>query len=251
MKRYLAALAAASMVFAGCTSDSSSSGKRGMTNMETGALIGAVGGAAVGAVAYKKNRTAGAIVGAVGGGLAGGAVGAYMDSQKKDLEKNLHKEIQAGSTRVDKMPNDVVRITMTNQTAFDTNSTTVKPGFYTTMDKVGDVVTRYGKTTLTIVGHTDTRACGVQPEIVRAAFASRCPLPGIEGRQSCAPRDIGQGLDRSHRQQRYRSRSTGKPPRRNLCRAGTGQLEWNSHGNFIKSDRVAKATNPRVVPAFA
>jgi len=128
-----------------------------MTNMETGAIIGAVGGAVVGAVAYKKNRTAGAIVGAVGGGLAGGAVGAYMDSQKKDLEKNLHKEIQAGSARVDKMPNDVVRITMTNQTAFDTNSTAIKPGFYSTMDKVADVVIRYGKTTLTIVGHTDNK----------------------------------------------------------------------------------------------
>lgn len=157
MKRYLAALAALSMLLTGCTSDSSSSGKRGMTNMETGAIIGAVGGAVVGAVAYKKNRTAGAIVGAVGGGLAGGAVGAYMDSQKKDLEKNLHKEIQAGSARVDKMPNDVVRITMTNQTAFDTNSTTIKPGFYSTMDKVADVVIRYGKTTLTVVGHTDNK----------------------------------------------------------------------------------------------
>ena len=157
MKRYVAAIVVLSMLISGCTSDSSSSGKRGMTDMETGAIIGAVGGAVVGAVAYKKNRTAGAVVGAVGGGLAGGAVGAYMDSQKKDLEKNLHKEIQSGSTRVDKMPNDVVRITMTNQTAFDTNSTTVKPGFYPTMDKVADVVIRYGKTTLTIVGHTDNK----------------------------------------------------------------------------------------------
>jgi outer membrane protein OmpA-like peptidoglycan-associated protein len=128
-----------------------------MTNMETGAIVGAVGGAVLGAVAYKKNRTAGAIIGAVGGGLAGGAVGAYMDSQKKDLEKNLHKEIQAGSVRLDKMPNDVVRITMTNQTAFDTKSTTIRPGFYSTMDKVADVVIRYGKTTLTIVGHTDNK----------------------------------------------------------------------------------------------
>ncbi len=157
MKRYVAAVAALSLVIAACTSDSSSSGKRGMTNMETGAIIGAVGGAVIGAVAYKKNRTMGAIVGAVGGGLAGGAVGAYMDSQKKDLEKNLHKEIQAGSARVDKMPNDVVRITMTNQTAFDTNSTAIKPGFYSTMDKVADVVIRYGKTTLTVVGHTDNK----------------------------------------------------------------------------------------------
>ena len=157
MKRRVAAVAALSVLIGGCTSDSSSSGKRGMTNTETGAIIGAVSGAVIGAVAYKKNRTAGAIVGAVGGGLAGGAVGAYMDSQKKDLEKNLHKEIQAGSARVEKMPNDVVRITMTSQTAFDTDSTAIKPGFYSTMDKVADVVIRYGKTTLTIVGHTDNK----------------------------------------------------------------------------------------------
>ncbi len=95
------------------------------------------------------------MLGAVGGGLAGGAVGAYMDSQKRDLEKNLAKEIQAGQARVDKLPNDVVRITMTTQTAFDTNSAAIKPGFDTTMDKLADVVVRYAKTTLTVVGHTD------------------------------------------------------------------------------------------------
>lgn len=157
MKQYVATLVIASLMVSGCTSDGSASGKRGMTNLETGAAIGAVSGAVIGAVAYKKNRTMGAVVGAVGGGLAGGAIGAYMDSQKKDLEKNLHKEIQAGAARVDKMPNNVVRITMTNQTAFDTNSTSIKPGFYSTMDKVADVVIRYGKTTLTIVGHTDNK----------------------------------------------------------------------------------------------
>jgi outer membrane protein OmpA-like peptidoglycan-associated protein len=53
------------------------------------------------------------------------------------------------------MPNNVIRITMTNQTAFDTDRTEVKPGFYSTMDKLADVVVRYGKTTLTVVGHTD------------------------------------------------------------------------------------------------
>ena len=157
MKRYVATLVIAGLIVSGCTSDGSASGKRGMTNLETGAAIGAVSGAVIGAVAYKKNRTMGAVVGAVGGGLAGGAIGAYMDSQKKDLEKNLHKEIQAGAARVDKMPNNVVRITMTNQTAFDTNSTSIKPAFFSTMDKVADVVIRYGKTTLTIVGHTDNK----------------------------------------------------------------------------------------------
>jgi outer membrane protein OmpA-like peptidoglycan-associated protein len=156
MKRTLSLILAGSIVVSGCASDGSADGKRPMTNMETGALIGAVGGAVVGAVAYKQNRTAGAIVGAVGGGLAGGAVGAYMDSQKKDFEKNLAKEAKSGAARVEKMPNNVVKITMTNQTAFEVDSAQVKPGFNSTMDKVADVVIRYGKTTLTVVGHTDT-----------------------------------------------------------------------------------------------
>jgi outer membrane protein OmpA-like peptidoglycan-associated protein len=156
MKCYLALLVIASIAVSGCTSTGSASGKRPMTNMEKGAIIGAASGAVIGAVAYKKNRTAGAVVGAVGGGLAGGAVGAYMDSQKKDLEKNLKKEIESGAAKVQKMENDVVKITMTNQTAFDTGSAEIKPGFYTTMDRVADVVIRYAKTTLTIVGHTDS-----------------------------------------------------------------------------------------------
>jgi outer membrane protein OmpA-like peptidoglycan-associated protein len=155
IKRTLAGVVILSLAVSGCSSTGSADGKRPMTNMEMGALLGAAGGAVVGAVAYKKNRTKGAIIGAVGGGLAGGAVGAYMDSQKKDLEKNLSKEIAAGQARVDKMSNDVVRITMTNATAFDVNSSQIKPGFNSTMDKVADVVIRYGKTTLTVVGHTD------------------------------------------------------------------------------------------------
>ena len=141
MKRYAAAVAVLSLMVSGCASDSSTSGKRGMTNMETGAIIGAAGGAVVGAVAYKKNRTAGAIVGAVGGGLAGGTIGAYMDSQKKDLDKNLRRDPVRFCARR-QMPNNVVRIHHDQSTAFDTNSTAVKPGFYSTMDKVADVVIR-------------------------------------------------------------------------------------------------------------
>jgi len=142
------------MALAGCEGIPRPS-DRPFEGWEKGAAIGAVGGAVLGAVAYKRDRTKGAVIGAVGGGLAGGAVGAYMDRQKRDLEKNLAREIQAGQARVEKMPNNLVRITMTSQTAFDTNSTMIKPGFHTTLDKLADVVVRYGKTTLTIVGHTD------------------------------------------------------------------------------------------------
>ena len=152
MKRYV--VVAVSMAFAGCADLQRPSG-RPLESMETGILVGAGVGAVVGAVAYHQNRSKGALIGAVGGGLAGAAVGSYMDSQKRDLEKNLGQEIQSGEARVEKMPNDVVRITMTSHTAFDTDSVNIKPAFHSTMDKLADVVVRYGKTTLTIVGHTD------------------------------------------------------------------------------------------------
>ncbi len=146
--KYWAPILATSIALAGCAD-------RPLTYTEQGAIIGAASGAVIGAVAYKKNRTKGAVVGAVGGGLAGAGVGAYMDAQKRDLEKNLAQEIQAGQARVEKLPGDVVRVTMTNQTAFETDSSTIKAGFNSTMDKLADVVVRYGKTTLVVVGHTD------------------------------------------------------------------------------------------------
>lgn len=148
MRKQVLMLVAAGVALAACAD-------RPLTYTESGILIGAASGAAIGAVAYKKDRTKGAVIGAVGGGLAGGAVGAYMDSQKRDLEKNLAPEIQAGQARVQKLSDQVVLVTMTNQTAFETDSATVKSGFNSTMDKLADVVVRYGKTTLTIVGHTD------------------------------------------------------------------------------------------------
>ena len=151
MRTSLSAMLAASLALAGCANDPN----RPMTRAQSGALIGALGGAVLGAMAYKKNRTKGAVVGAVGGGLAGAAVGSYMDSQRRDLEKNLAPEIQAGQARVQKLSDQVVLVTMTSQTAFDTDSAAIKPGFHSTLDKLADVVVRYGKTTLTVIGHTD------------------------------------------------------------------------------------------------
>jgi len=106
-------------------------------------------------MAYKKNRTAGAVVAAVGGGLSNGAVGAYMESYRQDLYKTLQEEIRTGAARVDKLPHHAVRIQVPVYMAFDTDSSSIKPGFCTTMDKVADAVNRYGKTTLTVVGYSD------------------------------------------------------------------------------------------------
>jgi outer membrane protein OmpA-like peptidoglycan-associated protein len=147
MKRWI--VIALAVVLSGCATEGP------LGHRETGSIIGAVGGAVIGAMAYDRNRSKGALIGAVGGALAGGAVGRYMDDQRRDLEKNLSEEIKLGQARIEKLPNDVVRVTMTNQTAFETNSAQIKSGFHSTMDKLADVVVRYNKTSLTVVGHTD------------------------------------------------------------------------------------------------
>lgn len=129
---------------------------RPMTDAEKGVLIGAVGGAVVGAAASnKKNRGKGALIGAVGGGVAGGLVGNYMDNQKRDLEKFLANERNAGAIQVVKLADNTIRVTMTAETAFAVDSAEIKGTFYSTMDKIARVVNTYGKTTLNIVGHTD------------------------------------------------------------------------------------------------
>ncbi|MBI3560205.1 MAG: OmpA family protein [Gammaproteobacteria bacterium] len=151
----LTSLIISTLVLAGCATDEYGR-SRPLTETEKGALIGSISGALIGAVASKKDkRTKGVLIGAIGGGLAGAAVGNYMDSQKKDFEKVLAPERESGAILVEKLPKDVLRVTMTAQTAFDVNSAQIKPNFNSTMDKIGKIVNKYGKTTLDIVGHTD------------------------------------------------------------------------------------------------
>jgi outer membrane protein OmpA-like peptidoglycan-associated protein len=79
-----------------------------------------------------------------------------MDSQKKDLEKVLAPEIGSGAINLQNLEQHRLRISMTSATAFDVNSSQIKPGFNSTMNKIAEVLNKYGKTELLIVGHTDS-----------------------------------------------------------------------------------------------
>jgi outer membrane protein OmpA-like peptidoglycan-associated protein len=129
---------------------------RDMTNTEKGAIIGTVSGAALGALINKDNRGKGALIGAVGGGLAGTGVGYYMDKQAKDLALQLKPEMDRGDITIDKGANNSLVVNMTSATGFDTNSAVLKSGFTPTLDKISRVLNQYGKTTVTVIGHTDS-----------------------------------------------------------------------------------------------
>jgi outer membrane protein OmpA-like peptidoglycan-associated protein len=148
-----AALAAA---LGGCATDEFGN-RRPLTESEAGFAIGTAAGAAAGAIigSGSANAGKGAIIGAVGGALAGGLVGTYMERQRKDFERVLADEIARGDIRVEPLDDDRLLVGMTSATAFDFDSSDIKPGFYSTLDKIGGVVNKYGKTRLDIAGYTD------------------------------------------------------------------------------------------------
>lgn len=188
----------AAVLFLGACATDQYGHRRPLTDAQRGAIIGAATGAVIGGIA-SKNKKKGALIGAIGGGIAGTAVGAYMDKQKQDLEKVLAPERNAGSIQVEKLNGDILRITMTDQTAFDFDSSRIKPGFYSTMNKVANVVNRYGKTYLTIVGHTDSvgsaqynqKLSERRAQAVVQYFSGKGVIPermAAEGRGETAPR---------------------------------------------------------------
>lgn len=157
IKHYTTLILALPLLLSACVTDEFGN-RRPYTDTEKGAMIGAATGALIGAATQKDGSRRGkaALIGAVGGGLAGATVGHYMDKHKKDLEKALMAERNANAIHVDRVAETVLKVTMTSETAFDVDSSTIKGGFYSTMDKISNVVVRYGKTALTVVGHTDS-----------------------------------------------------------------------------------------------
>jgi outer membrane protein OmpA-like peptidoglycan-associated protein len=148
-----ATLAVGTLFLAGCATDEYGN-RRPMTETEKGLAIGAATGAAAGALIADKSAK-GAALGAAGGALVGGLIGNYMDQQRRDFEKLLAAEIGTGAIRIEQLSDDRLLVGMTGETAFEVDSDQIKPGFYSTMDKISGVVNKYGKTRLDIAGHTD------------------------------------------------------------------------------------------------
>jgi len=152
-KKHILLISMLCFTVAGCATDEYGN-ERPFTDAEKGVMIGAAVGVLAGLTTKNKKNKA-ILYGAVGG-IAGGAIGNYMDSQKKDFEKQLKDQIRSGDITVDKLPKDVLVVTMTAQTAFDVDSTKIKKGFHESMNKISKIVKKYGKTHLSLVGHTDS-----------------------------------------------------------------------------------------------
>jgi outer membrane protein OmpA-like peptidoglycan-associated protein len=128
------------------------------TKTQKGGAYGAAGGAAAGAIIGQliggdtESTLWGAAIGAAVGGAGGAGVGRMMDNQEREMRQALAASEAAAISR----EGNLLAVTFKGDVTFDTNSTVVKPGLYTEIDRIADVLIRYPQTLIRVEGHTDS-----------------------------------------------------------------------------------------------
>jgi outer membrane protein OmpA-like peptidoglycan-associated protein len=129
------------------------------TKTEKGAIYGAAGGAVAGAAVGQAighstpSTLIGAAIGAAIGGLGGAGVGKMMDDQERDMRKELATSDAAAVSR----EGNLLAVTFKGDVTFDTNSTVLRPGLQSEINRVAGVLNQYPNTLVRVEGHTDSR----------------------------------------------------------------------------------------------
>ena len=117
-----------------------------------GAGIGAASGAVIGLLtADSKDRQKNALIGAGLGALAGGGIGYYMDVQ----EAKLRQRLRGSGVSVTRSGNQII-LNMPGNITFATGSPNINANFYDVLNAVAVVLKEYNKTTVDVIGHTDS-----------------------------------------------------------------------------------------------
>lgn len=145
------AVAALFLFEGGCATDPYT-GEQKMSKTAWGSILGAAGGAAVGAaVTGHKDRRKGMLIGAGVGGLTGTGVGYYMDRQ----EDKLRQRLQGTGVSVTREGDNLI-LNMPGNVTFPTNSSDINAGFYEVLNSVALVLKEFDKTLIDVYGHTDS-----------------------------------------------------------------------------------------------
>jgi outer membrane protein OmpA-like peptidoglycan-associated protein len=176
-------VALAGLALAGCTT-THADGTTSTNKTAVGATLGAITGGILGNRASGDHRARNTVIGAAAGAAVGGGIGYVMDRQEAELRQQLASERSQHAVEIDRVRDDLLKLTLANEVSFDVNSATVKPSFKPSLTKVADVLKRYDSQ-MTIVGHTDStgseshnqqlserRASAVRDELVRLGVPS-------------------------------------------------------------------------------
>lgn len=141
---------------AACTTVDPQSGQRVPNRTGTGAILGALGGAAIGAATNtsdSEQTRKNAIIGAGIGAIAGAAAGGYMDQQ----ERKLREQMAGTGVGVTRTAENEITLNMPSDITFDVDSAAVKPQFRSTLSSVAGTLRDYPSTTIDITGHADSQ----------------------------------------------------------------------------------------------
>jgi outer membrane protein OmpA-like peptidoglycan-associated protein len=150
---------ATSLGAAGCQTEDAYTGEKQTSNATKGALIGAAGGAAIGALTNKNQRGRNALIGAGIGAAAGGGIGYYMDRQ----EEELRNELRAAGVSVERR-GDTIALNMQNDILFSVGSSTLSSRSEEVLHAVAIVLKKYDETRVNVHGFTDTTGTSARNE---------------------------------------------------------------------------------------
>jgi len=168
MKKTIMALAVASVTLAGCMTYDPYTGEEKVSSATKGSVIGAIGGAAVGAATSSSDdRAKGALIGAAGGAAVGGGIGYYMDRQ----EAKLRRQLEGTGVRVVRN-GDQIDLIMPGNITFATDQSSIRPAFTDTLQSVALVLKEFDKTTIRIEGHTDSTGSDSYNQLLSESRAS-------------------------------------------------------------------------------
>jgi len=151
----MAWLALGCVFVAGCTTNPD--GTQSVNKTAVGGAIGAVAGGILGnRLDRKGSRTGGTIAGAVAGAAAGGGIGFLFDKQEKEFEQELAAEQEANQIEIERVRDDLLKLTLDSEVSFDFDSAAIKPAFQPSLTKLANVLAKYDRNQVTVVGHTDS-----------------------------------------------------------------------------------------------
>jgi outer membrane protein OmpA-like peptidoglycan-associated protein len=139
---------AGAMILSGCQTTGNIGGVE-YDKTALGAVIGAAAGYGISkgnANTSSQNNRAAAI-----GAIVGGAAGLYLDNK----EKKLRQQMAGTGVEVNRNPDGSVGLIMPGNITFDTNKSNIKPNFYSTLDKVAQVLAEDNKSGILVTGYTD------------------------------------------------------------------------------------------------
>jgi outer membrane protein OmpA-like peptidoglycan-associated protein len=144
--------ASAVALLAGCASQNPYDNQPPSSNKTaTYGGLGALAGAAAGALINHDNRGKGALIGAAIGGASGAGYGYYADKQEAELRRSM----QGTGVEVQRQ-GDQIKLIMPGNITFATNSSEIVSNFYAPLNNLGSSFKQFNQNSIEIVGYTDS-----------------------------------------------------------------------------------------------